>query len=125
MLFCAKFRCRTDLGTRYRPLKIISAVGWGIGEFGRREVATRSIWIDFGTPRSHTVSMKRQFLEFKPELTRGGRWFVAIVTGYGPDSHIGDFETEAEAKEWILTKSKYWPDGPLGRDGNRIDPPAG
>jgi hypothetical protein len=25
--------------------------------------------------------------------------------------HIGDFATEAEAKNWILTKSKYWPGG--------------
>jgi hypothetical protein len=47
---------------------------------------------------------------FEPEMiTRSGRWFVAVKTGHGPDSHIGDFETEAEAVEWISTKSKYWP----------------
>jgi hypothetical protein len=49
---------------------------------------------------------------FEPQLTKGGRWFVAVKTGNGPDSHIGDFATEAEAKDWILTKSKYWPGKP-------------
>jgi len=33
---------------------------------------------------------------------------VAVTTGYGPVSHVGDFETEAEAMEWIATKSKDW-----------------
>jgi hypothetical protein len=37
---------------------------------------------------------------------------VSVKTGNGPDSHIGDFATEAEAKDWILTKSKYWPSKP-------------
>jgi hypothetical protein len=49
---------------------------------------------------------------FKPQMVRGGRWFVAVATGNGPDSHIGDFATEAEAKDWIVTKSKYWPRKP-------------
>jgi len=40
------------------------------------------------------------------------RWFVSVKTGNGPDSHIGDFETEAEAKAWISTKAKYWPGRP-------------
>jgi hypothetical protein len=31
------------------------------------------------------------------------------VTDNGPDSHIGDFATEEEAKHWITTKSKGWP----------------
>jgi hypothetical protein len=35
-----------------------------------------------------------------------------VKTGNGPDSHIGDFETEAEAKAWISTKAKYWPGRP-------------
>jgi hypothetical protein len=46
---------------------------------------------------------------FEPEMIKSGHWFAAVTTGNGPDSHIGDFETEAEAKSWILTKSKYWP----------------
>ena len=49
---------------------------------------------------------------FAPEMSRGGRWFVAVKTGNGPDSHIGDFETEAEAQDWISIKSKYWPRKP-------------
>jgi hypothetical protein len=53
---------------------------------------------------------------FEPEMIKSGRWFVAVTTGNGPDSHIGDFETEAEAKSWILTKSKYWP-GKLPKRG--------
>jgi hypothetical protein len=47
--------------------------------------------------------------QFQPEMVEAGRWFVAAKTGNGPDSHVGDFETEAEAKHWISTKSKYWP----------------
>jgi hypothetical protein len=50
--------------------------------------------------------------EFEPEMTKSGRWFVSVKTGNGPDSHIGDFATEAEAKDWILTQSKYWPSKP-------------
>ena len=46
---------------------------------------------------------------FTPQMIKSGRWFVSVVTGNGPDSHIGDFETEADAKNWILTKSRYWP----------------
>jgi len=46
---------------------------------------------------------------------KGGRWFVSVKTGYGPDSHIGGFETEAEAKEWIASKSKYWPGKPSSK----------
>jgi hypothetical protein len=45
-------------------------------------------------------------------MIKSGRWFVSVKTGNGPDSHVGDFETEAEAKNWILTKSKYWPSKP-------------
>jgi hypothetical protein len=45
-------------------------------------------------------------------MTKGCHWFVAVKTGNGPDSHIGDFATEEEAKNWISTKSKYWPGKP-------------
>jgi hypothetical protein len=47
--------------------------------------------------------------QFRPEMNKTGRWFVAVETGNGPDSHIGDFATEEEARQWILTKSKDWP----------------
>ena len=50
--------------------------------------------------------------QFQPEMIKSGRWFVAVKTGNGPDSHIGDFETEADARDWISTKSKYWPKKP-------------
>lgn len=49
-----------------------------------------------------------EFPNFKPEL-KGNRWFVAVSTGCGPNSHIGDFDPEAEAREWIRTKSSDWP----------------
>src|SRR5262245_6841985 len=69
------------------------------------------------TPRYHGISiialymasMNKTLPQFVPQLTKGGRWFVAVTTGNGPDSHIGDFETEAQARAWITSKSKYWP----------------
>jgi hypothetical protein len=39
--------------------------------------------------------MAKALAQFEPEMIKTGRWFVAVN---GPDSHIGDFETEAEAK---------------------------
>lgn len=65
-----------------------------------------------GYPRKRDA---RIFPYFEPQITKNGRWFVAVKTGVGPDSHIGDFETEAQAKIWILTKSKYWPGKPDGQ----------
>jgi hypothetical protein len=47
--------------------------------------------------------------KFCPEMNKTGRWFVAVMTGNGPDSHVGDFSAEAEARQWIMTKSKDWP----------------
>jgi hypothetical protein len=60
----------------------------------------------------HIRGMTKPVPSFQPEMTKSGRWFVAVKTGNGPDSHIGDFDTEAEAKDWISTKSKYWPSKP-------------
>ena len=56
--------------------------------------------------------MAKTVPEFDPQKLQSGRWFVSVKTGNGPDSHIGDFETEAEAKDWIATKAKYWPGKP-------------
>jgi hypothetical protein len=70
--------------------------------------------LEKGRQREHILEMIKTLPEFRPEMLKGGRWFVAVKTGNGPDSHIGDFDTEAEAKDWILTKSKYWP----GKPGN-------
>jgi hypothetical protein len=55
--------------------------------------------------------MNKAFPAFKPQL-QSGRWFVAVETGNGPDSHIGDFESENDARAWIDSKSKYWPGKP-------------
>jgi hypothetical protein len=57
-------------------------------------------------------AMAKTTPEFVPEMIKSGRWFVSVKTGNGPDSHIGDFETEADAKKWIATKSQYWPGKP-------------
>jgi hypothetical protein len=66
-----------------------------------------------GDPRIEKVARAvKPFPFFEPQMTKSGRWFVAVKTGVGPDSHIGDFATEAGAKDWILTKSKYWPRKP-------------
>jgi hypothetical protein len=49
---------------------------------------------------------------FNPKMTNSGSWFVSVITGCGPDSHVGDFATEEEAQRWIVSKSKYWPSKP-------------
>jgi hypothetical protein len=49
---------------------------------------------------------------FHPKMNKSGSWFVSVTTGYGPDSHIGDFPTEKDAQHWISTRSKYWPGEP-------------
>lgn len=36
---------------------------------------------------------------------------MAVKTGVGPVSHIGDFAKEVEAMNWISKKSEYWPGG--------------
>ena len=63
------------------------------------------------TFRAHIRRMTKVFPTFKAQRIRGG-WFVAVATGNGPDSHIGGFATKAEAREWIVTKSSYWPGRP-------------
>jgi hypothetical protein len=50
--------------------------------------------------------------KFDAQKATGGRWFVSVTTGNGPDSHVGDFESEAQAQNWLLTKSQYWPSKP-------------
>jgi hypothetical protein len=65
----------------------------------------------------HVAVMNKTLPQFEPQITKSGRWFVAVTTGNGPDSHIGDFETEALARYWIATKSRYWPgERPRRRD---------
>jgi hypothetical protein len=50
--------------------------------------------------------------KFEIKERESGRWFVAVITGNGPKSHVGDFATKGEAKEWISAKSKCWPSKP-------------
>ncbi|MCK1727315.1 hypothetical protein [Bradyrhizobium sp. 142] len=72
-----------------------------------REGDASSQLLCFPTP--HIGVMMQKLTQFRPEATKRGRWFVAITTGNGPDSHVGDFATEADAELWISTKAKYWP----------------
>jgi hypothetical protein len=63
--------------------------------------------------------------KFHSRMIKDGRWTVRVKTGYGPDSHIGDFATEEEAQRWIdrpnrktglLSRAKVTPKRP--RDPN-------
>jgi hypothetical protein len=47
--------------------------------------------------------------KFHSKMIKDGRWTVAVSTGYGPVSHVGNFATEEEANRWIATNSKNWP----------------
>jgi hypothetical protein len=47
--------------------------------------------------------------KFHSKMIKDGRWTVAIRTGYGPVSHVGNFATEEEANRWIAIDSKNWP----------------
>jgi hypothetical protein len=38
--------------------------------------------------------------KFHSKMIKDGRWTVAIATGHGPASYVGDFATEAEAQHW-------------------------
>jgi hypothetical protein len=69
---------------------------------------------DCGRLEAHICLMSEQ-PKFRPQMGKSGRWFVAVTTGYGPDSHVGDYATEEEALDWISTKSKDWPSKPVAR----------
>ncbi|MET3840455.1 hypothetical protein ABIE49_002533 [Bradyrhizobium sp. OAE829] len=47
--------------------------------------------------------------EFQPKQRKTGTWTVVVVTGNGPDSHVGDFATKKEAADWIAANSEDWP----------------
>jgi hypothetical protein len=42
-------------------------------------------------------------------MIKDGRWTVAVTTGHGRISYVGDFATEEEANRWISTDAKDWP----------------
>jgi hypothetical protein len=81
-------------------------VSWRIRRLSASKIG--SLIMAHGTDEAHIGSMTEK-PKFRAEMNRSGRWFVAITTGYGPDSHVGDFETEEEAQRWISTRSKDWP----------------
>ncbi|MET4800790.1 hypothetical protein ABIA96_003362 [Bradyrhizobium sp. LB11.1] len=64
------------------------------------------------TDASPTNKVARTFPNLESRISRNGRWFVAVTTGVGPISHVGDFGSAAEANNWISAKSKYWPSKP-------------
>ena len=42
------------------------------------------------------------------ELRDGSGWYVRLTRPNMLPQHIGDFKTEAEAREWIGAKSAEW-----------------
>jgi hypothetical protein len=46
--------------------------------------------------------------KFHTKMVKDGRWAVAVTTGYGPQSYVGDFATEEEAQRWIANDSAAW-----------------
>src|SRR5579863_9116523 len=60
-------------------------------------------------PGGASMSDIDQKVEFEPvEMTPGLGWCVRVVLPTGKKIHLGDFNTEAEAREWIVRKSAAW-----------------
>jgi hypothetical protein len=55
------------------------------------------------------IAAMKEKPKFHSKMIKNGRWTVAVTTGYGPASYVGDYATEAEAEYWISTYSKDWP----------------
>jgi FixJ family two-component response regulator len=94
-----------------KPAVREAALGSGCIAFLTKPFSARELIepLNSAAAASHIASMKETFPHFEPQMTKSGRWFVSVKTGNGPDSHVGDFGSEAEATRWISTKSKYWP----------------
>jgi hypothetical protein len=58
--------------------------------------------------RAH-ITVMSESPKFHSKMIKDGRWTVAVTTGHGPASYVGDFATEEEANRWISTDSKDWP----------------
>jgi hypothetical protein len=41
-------------------------------------------------------------------MATGSGWYVLVTHPKGPQSHLGGFKTEIEAKGWIATQSAEW-----------------
>ena len=48
------------------------------------------------------------------EMKAGSGWFVLVTFPDGQQTEIYDFNTKAEAREWIATKSAGWLEGYKG-----------
>ena len=68
----------------------------------------RTSGLEDGRFGAHSREMS-EIPKFHSKMIKGGRWAVAITTGHGPVSYVGNFATEAEAQDWISTNSKDWP----------------
>ena len=42
--------------------------------------------------------------KFHSKMIKDGRWTVALNTGHGPVSRVGNFAAEEEANRWIATE---------------------
>ena len=60
--------------------------------------------------------MEKIFPQFEPAMGTSGRWFVSVQTGKGPNSHIGDFETESRQNAGLRPKRNT---GPANRTHQR------
>jgi hypothetical protein len=68
----------------------------------------RTSGLEDGRFGAHSREMS-EIPKFHSKMIKGGRWAVAITTGHGPVSYVGNFATEAEAQDWISTNAKDWP----------------
>ena len=59
-------------------------------------------------PRQARILGMSEKPKFHSKMIKDGRWAVAVTTGYGPVSRVGNFATEEEATRWIATESKNW-----------------
>jgi hypothetical protein len=65
---------------------------------------------------SRTGGLAQTPPEFEPQMTKDGRWYVSVKTGNGPDSHIGDFETERMRKTGLQRKQNIGRASPNDRE---------
>jgi hypothetical protein len=81
----------------------------GVCRAARKRLRQHCRIVSFGTlllpARILAMSEKPKF---HSKMIKDGRWTVAVSTGYGPVSHVGNFATEEEATRWIATESKNW-----------------
>jgi hypothetical protein len=78
---------------------------------GRFECGGRIFWWRYplATPIVSTMAESAAKETFDAvELKDGSGWYVRLTRPAMLPQHIGDFKTEAEAREWIDAKSAEW-----------------